>query len=145
MYSRKRALPLALVPAVLFAACSDNLGTDPSTSMLARKTGVAASSVSLSESRITFRSSRDDNFEIYFMNADGSNQTRVTNHPAIDAISDWSPDGTQLVFLTNRDAGQWEIYTIGVDGSNPTRLTNNTAFETLPVWSPGRREDCLSE
>ena len=91
MCCRKRALPLALVPAVLFAACSDNLGTDPSTSMLARKTGVAASSVSLSESRITFRSSRDDNFEIYFMNADGTGVTQVTNNPAEDGSPAWRP------------------------------------------------------
>ena len=91
MYSRKRAFPLALVSALLFAACSDDLGTDPSTPMFATQSGVASARVSLSESRITFRSDRDGNFEIYFMNADGWNQTRVAHSAAaIDAISDWS-------------------------------------------------------
>ena len=134
--SRKRAFTVALLSAGLFAACSGDLATDPPTSMPVTPSGTAAAAVSLAETRITFRSLRDGNFEIYFMNADGSNQTRVTHSGAIDAISDWSPDGTRLVFLTNRDAGLWEIYTIGVDGSNPIRLTNNTVFETLPVWSP---------
>ena len=134
--SRKCALTVAILSAGLFAACSGDLATDPSASTPITQSGIAAAAVSLDETRITFRSFRDGNFEIYFMNADGSNQTRVTHSGAIDAISDWSPDGTRLVFLTNRDAGEWEIYTIGDDGSSPTRLTNNTAFETLPVWSP---------
>ena len=46
-----------------------------------------------SSSRIAFRSNRDgnQNSEIYLMDADGLNQQRLTNNPAIDSGSSWSP------------------------------------------------------
>jgi len=41
-------------------------------------------------SRIAFFSDRDGNFEIYVMNADGSNQTNLTNNSAYGGYSSWS-------------------------------------------------------
>ena len=43
------------------------------------------------------------------MNADGSNLTNLTNNSAADNRPSWSPDGTKIVFGTNRD-GNDEIY-----------------------------------
>src|SRR5690606_21680726 len=40
-------------------------------------------------SKIVFESTKDGNREIYVMNADGSNQTRLTNNSAIDIVTDW--------------------------------------------------------
>jgi Tol biopolymer transport system component len=85
--------------------------------------------------KITFYSYRYDNFDVYVMNANGSNQVRLTNHPAFDAGADWSPDGTRLVFQSERD-GNTEIYVMNADGSNQARLTTNTVFDAGPAWSP---------
>lgn len=85
--------------------------------------------------KIAFSTTRDGNSEIYVMNADGSNQTRLTVDPAIDADPGWSPDGSRLVFASTRD-GNEEIYVMNADGSNQTRLTNNTFADRTPVWSP---------
>ena len=85
--------------------------------------------------RIAFVSSRDGNDEIYVMNADGSNQTRLTHDPPINAAPAWSPDGRQLAFISTRD-GNLEIYVMNADGSNPTNLTKNIAIDYAPVWSP---------
>jgi hypothetical protein len=41
--------------------------------------------------KISFLSGRDGNAEIYLMNADGSNQTRLTNNPAADGQPSWGP------------------------------------------------------
>jgi Tol biopolymer transport system component len=41
--------------------------------------------------RIAFASDRDGNREIYVMNADGSGQINLTNNPADDWGSSWSP------------------------------------------------------
>ena len=41
--------------------------------------------------RIAFVSDRDGNMEIYVMNADGSSQTNLTNHPGYDTHPVWSP------------------------------------------------------
>jgi len=73
--------------------------------------------------------------EIYVMNADGSNQTRITNNSTSDRQPSWSPDGAKIAFVSNRD-GNDEIYVMNADGSNQTRLTNNPAFDFDPAWSP---------
>ena len=67
-------------------------------------------------SRIAFSSFRDDNDEIYVMNADGTNLRRMTNHPAKDRYPAWSPDGQRLAFSSHRD-GNDEIYVMNADGT----------------------------
>ena len=85
--------------------------------------------------KIAFVSTRDGNEEIYVMNADGSNQTNITNNPAGDLLPCFSPDGTKIAFTSWRD-GDYEIYVMKADGSNQTRLTNNPAGEYSPSWGP---------
>ena len=49
--------------------------------------------------QIVFVSQRDGNEEIYVMDADGSNQHRLTNNDASDPRSpSWSPDGKRVCF-----------------------------------------------
>ena len=89
--------------------------------------------------RIAFDSERDGNYDIYVMNADGSNVTRLTNHPERDWGPAWSPDGRRIAFYSER-GGNWEIYVMNADGSNVTRLTNHRESDRSPAWSPdGRR------
>ena len=69
------------------------------------------------------------------MNADGTNQTNVSNHASKDRQASWSPDGTKIAFTTDRD-GDWEIYLMDNDGSNPIRLTDSIGLDWKPIWSP---------
>ena len=85
--------------------------------------------------RIAFASTRDGDLEIYMMDADGSNQTRLTNNPANDASPAWSPDGSRITFHSNR-GGDSEIWVMDTNGSNQIRLTNNPAYDECPAWSP---------
>jgi Tol biopolymer transport system component len=77
----------------------------------------------------------EPNTEIYVMNADGTNQVRLTNGPGADTNPTWSPDGAKIAFTSNRD-GNAEIYVMDANGSNPTRLTNNSASDSYPDWNP---------
>jgi len=84
---------------------------------------------------IAFVSDRDGNFEIYVMNADGSDPRRLTDHPFSDTSPAWSPDGTQIAFVSSR-ARNRDIYIMNFDGSNLRQLTDQPADELNPVWSP---------
>jgi Tol biopolymer transport system component len=77
----------------------------------------------------------DHEFDIYTMNADGSERTQLTDHPDMDFDPVWSPDGSQIVFRSHRD-GDAEIYVMDADGSNLTNLTQYANDDWSPAWSP---------
>jgi len=85
--------------------------------------------------KIGFVSDRDGNFEIYVMNADGSERTNLTNNAAYDGPAAWSPDGSHIAFISDRD-GNDEVYVMNADGSAQTRLTYDSENDHAPCWSP---------
>jgi TolB protein len=87
---------------------------------------------------IAFQSDRDGNLEIYVMAPDGSNQVNLSQNPGDDFDPVWSPDGTQIAFVSNRDnggEGGLFVYTMRADGSDVTQVShmNESRF---PDWSP---------
>ncbi len=60
--------------------------------------------------------------EIYIMNEDGSDQKRLTTHPATDFDPCFSPDGTKIVFGSHRDSNT-NVYIMNAEGSDQRRLT----------------------
>jgi Tol biopolymer transport system component len=71
------------------------------------------------------------------MNANGSAQIRLTNHPTTECCVVWSPDGTRMAFATDRD-GNFEIYVMVVDPVNgstiQSRLTSHPAYDAPSMW-----------
>ena len=85
-------------------------------------------------SRIVFYSTRDGlaDTELYVMNADGSNQTRLTDNIADDRNPAWSPDSQRIAFDLN-GTSNIGLNIINRDGSN---LVNVVHDGFNPSWSP---------
>jgi TolB protein len=71
----------------------------------------------------------------YTMKSDGTDVKLLIDSPGDDGEAKWSPDGSRLVLVSNRD-GNHEIYIVNPDGTNLIRLTNNRGEDSSPVWSP---------
>jgi TolB protein len=98
-------------------------------------------------SQIAFRAYEPDyigsstgSWEIFLMNADGSGKTNLTRNPALEWVFDWSPDGEQMVFASNRENQSEiyvDIYVMNADGSGVTNLTADYDYACKgPLWSP---------
>ena len=73
--------------------------------------------------QVAFTHRQHDHWEIYVVDRDGGNLTRLTDTPSKpngevgNSVSPaWSPDGHHLAFLTDR-TGAWEIWVMRADGS----------------------------
>lgn len=90
------------------------------------------------EGTLAFESDRDGDWDIYLMDADGSNPVNLTDDPSADIQGRWSPDGAAIAFVTDRNGpeGVFDIYVMAADGSGQTRLTDDAADDQTPVWSP---------
>lgn len=94
---------------------------------------------------IAFYSHRDGNIEIYTMNPDGSDQRRLTSNESDEYSPVWSPDGSQIAFISDRDdpnSGDcvhscfYQLYIINVDDGSERKLIE-TEFSALhPDWHP---------
>jgi Tol biopolymer transport system component/acetyl esterase/lipase len=86
--------------------------------------------------RIVFSSRRGEgDYEVYVMNADGTDKRRVTRDSSESEEPVWSPDGTRIAYNLDNYAGHSDIYVINPDGTNKRRLTTDGNAGT-PAWSP---------
>lgn len=53
---------------------------------------------------------------------------------------DWSPDGTKIVYQSNRNDNDSEIYVMNSDGTEIKRLTLSPGLDETPVWSPDGKQ-----
>jgi Tol biopolymer transport system component len=92
--------------------------------------------------KIVFHSNRDGDFEVFAMNADGTEQTQLTHNDSHEFDPAWSPNGKQIVFnsIAADFSGDPEIYVMNADGSGIVQLTNNDAGDFGTVWSPNGKQ-----
>ncbi len=105
------------------------------------KTGVGASrTAARAEGRIVFHSDRDGDFDIWSMRPDGGDARQLTRNTQPDFNPEYSPDGTRIVFFSQRDGGNDEVYVMDADGTRQRRLTDHPASDQNPTWSPDGNE-----
>ena len=103
----------------------------------------------LYKEKIVFMSNRDGNYEIYVMDSNGNNQTRLTNNDSDDIYPIWSPDGKRIAFLntpTGSDSQKRDqaIYVMDADGTNQTKLTSSNFSIGGLYWSPDSKKIAFS-
>ena len=96
--------------------------------------------------KIAFTAEKDGNWDIFYMNTDGTDITRLTTHPAEDVYPSWSPDGSMIAFNSERSGSSqiWRTNVTDSDGKetwgyNLTQLTKDTPHERVNnfhSWSP---------
>ncbi|MGB2987430.1 MAG: hypothetical protein WBE26_16315 [Phycisphaerae bacterium] len=75
--------------------------------------------------------------EIYLMNADGTNQKRLTDWPGYDGGPFFTPDGKRVVWRHFSEDGMLaDVYTVKLDGSDRRRLTDFKAMSWAPYFHP---------
>ena len=77
--------------------------------------------------------------EIYVINVDGTDLTRLTHNPATTVLANdlspaWSPDGTQIVFSSRRE-GSYGVHVMNADGTGLRRVAE-APQASFPAWSP---------
>jgi TolB protein len=87
-------------------------------------------------SRIVFESDRSGSQQVYMMNADGTDQRRITFFGGRAATPEWSPRGDQIAFT--HMVGNFRIAVMSPSGDNLRYLTNSWQDEA-PTWAPNGR------
>ncbi len=102
----------------------------------------------------------DEHFELYSFNTESGEYRNLTNTKGYDAEGAYSPDGSMIVFASNRQAYDgsmseedqkyfkldkkfaMEIYVADADGSNVKRLTEVDGYDGGPFFSADGKKIC---
>ncbi len=84
----------------------------------------------------------DEGKGVSVMDADGSNERKLTQANALYGECSWSPDGTKILYTfneyLNKNSPNPKICVMDADGGNKRELTDGTAFAAQPKWFPVR-------
>jgi TolB protein len=76
------------------------------------------------------------NSDIYLIEPTaGDELARLTSDSGIDTSPSWSPDGSQIAFVSERSGGA-QVYVMSASGGGARRVTFDGNYNTDPAWSP---------
>jgi dipeptidyl aminopeptidase/acylaminoacyl peptidase len=77
--------------------------------------------------------------ELWIMATDGSGLRQLTSASHNDTSPAFSPDGKQIVFVSDREGGKSQLFVVPAAGDAPRKLTSFPMELTAPRWSPDGR------
>ncbi len=93
--------------------------------------------------RIAFSTYTGDSMDIYVLDDNGQNLRRLTENNGNNSQPVFSPDGSRIVFVSDRD-GDNEIYVMNSDGTYQVRLTDDPENDHHPSFSPDGKQIIFS-
>lgn len=84
-----------------------------------------------------------DGYDIYKMNPDGTNRVNLTNNASRDEGPKWSPDGTKIAYISdrNRATANYRLWIMNADGSNPQDISDvSSTLDRFAGWSPDSKK-----
>jgi serine/threonine protein kinase/Tol biopolymer transport system component len=77
--------------------------------------------------------------DLWMMNADGSEQRQLTAHAANNLLPAVSPDGRQILFISDRSGGENHVWQMDIGGRNARELTQVESDQEPQFWPDGKR------
>jgi dipeptidyl aminopeptidase/acylaminoacyl peptidase len=74
--------------------------------------------------------------DLWLIGIDGANDTQLTRSMSTNNHPRWSPDGSRIAFLSDREGGRNAIWIINTNGGEPERLTAEKVGISDFEWSP---------
>lgn len=68
--------------------------------------------------------------------ADGTERLQLTYPPAAATLPSWSPDGTQIVYISAEAGKPWKVFLVSAQGGSPQELLPENVGEVDATWSP---------
>lgn len=87
------------------------------------------------QTQIAFVSDVSGSKEIYVMDFDGHNRTKITNHRSIAISPAWSPDGKALIFTSYRDSNP-DVFLREIFYGREKKVSYQKGLNIAPDWSP---------
>jgi VWFA-related protein len=78
---------------------------------------------------------QDSSHEIYLLDLDSGDLTRLTDNAVVDWDPDWSPDGRWIAFVSFQQ-GNYDVWVMQADGGGQTSRIALPAWDDYPAWSP---------
>lgn len=89
--------------------------------------------------QIAFTCTRGDYNQLCLVNRDGSGYTQITDMEASNYYPVFTPDGTSLLFASNRN-GPFDFYLLAFNRKEIIQITNNIGNVISPDYSPDGRQ-----
>jgi Tol biopolymer transport system component/predicted Ser/Thr protein kinase len=102
--------------------------------------GISASDVAFSRDGkwVTYITEPDS--ALWRSRVDGSERLQLTYPPAAATLPVWSPDGTQIAYISGQFGKPWKIFLVSAQGGSPEELLPENVGEIDATWSPDGKQ-----
>ena len=148
MFNLRHSIPIIFLVLLVSCVSVENEITTSPTASIIQPTPTALPTTSTPPNNhafglIAYSSDQDGDFEIWLMNADGSEQRKLTDNNAMDISPAWSPDGRKLAYVSF-EQGNSAIYIQDVATGARELVSSGKGINGAPSFSPDGKKMAMT-